>query len=100
CDHMASRKGWPISGFTYQIKDRKATNIKIDGEDLNEHLVYKMVTIDYLANGGDYCDFLRPLYKKYSNSILRDVLIENLKDRTAEGKILHPVISNRVTYDQ
>lgn len=98
CDHMAARKGWPVSGLSYIIKDGKATEIKINGELLKDNAAYKLVTSDYIANGGDECAFLVPLKKHYSAIFLRDAMIEKARRDTKSGRGLHPKLENRVSY--
>lgn len=98
CDHMAARKGWPVSGLSFTIKDGKATGILVNGEPLKENTVYKLVTSDYIANGGDECEFLLPLNRRSSTVFLRDAMIEKARrDTKAEGG-LRPKLENRVTY--
>lgn len=98
CDHMGLRKGWPISGFSYVIKDGKATDIKVGGEPIKENGVYKLVTSDYIANGGDECEFLVPLKKFPSTVFLRDAMIDKVKRDSSGGKGLQAKIENRVSY--
>jgi 2',3'-cyclic-nucleotide 2'-phosphodiesterase (5'-nucleotidase family) len=98
CDLMAARKGWPVSGLQFTIKDKKAENILVDGEPLNEHLVYKIALNDYLARGGDNCDFLAPMKKRYTSIFVRDILIQYVAALQKEHKELHPVLDKRIVY--
>jgi 2',3'-cyclic-nucleotide 2'-phosphodiesterase (5'-nucleotidase family) len=50
-DHIASRGGWPIAGASFTIKDKKATLVKIGGEDLDPAKKYVVATSDYVASG-------------------------------------------------
>lgn len=98
CDFMARAKGWPVSGLSFTIKDKKAEHILINGKALNEHLVYKMAISDYIAKGGDNCDFLIPLKKKYTSVFVRDGMIDYVMNLEAAHQPLHPNIENRITY--
>lgn len=98
CDHMAARKGWPISGFSYIIKEGKATDIVVNGAPLRLQAVYKLVTSDYVANGGDECDFLVPLKKYPSTIFLRDAIIDTLQQAHADGQAINPTLENRISY--
>lgn len=98
CDHMAAYRGWPVSGITYVIKDKKATDVKINGTPVNEHIVYKIVMSDYIARGGDNCDFLSGLHKRYTNIFLRDAMIAYVQQLEKENKPLHPLLEKRVQY--
>ena len=98
CDHMAKYKGWPISGITYTIKDKEAVNIKVGIDPLNENLVYNIAISDYIANGGDNCDFLKPLRKKFTTIFVRDALIDYIARHEKNEQLLHPVIEKRIQY--
>jgi 2',3'-cyclic-nucleotide 2'-phosphodiesterase (5'-nucleotidase family) len=98
CDAMAARKGWPISGITYTIKDKTAVDVMVDGAALNSNMVYKIAVNDYVARGGDNCDFLQPLKKRYTSIFLRDAMIEYVAALERDGKPLHPVLEKRIQY--
>lgn len=99
CDAMAQRKGWPVAGLAFTIsKEKKAENILVDGKPLNDNLVYKVALNDYTARGGDNCDFLVPLKKKYTSIFLRDVLIDYVAALEQESKPLHPNLEKRIQY--
>jgi 2',3'-cyclic-nucleotide 2'-phosphodiesterase (5'-nucleotidase family) len=98
CDHMASLKGWPISGFSYVIKDKKATNILVNEKPLEENTVYKVVMSDYIANGGDNCAFLKPYKQKMTNILIREALISYVRVMTNRNATIHPQLENRVTH--
>lgn len=60
-DVMASRGGDGVSRGVEAIFDPatgKCTSVMINGEPLNPDKTYRLATIDYLANGGDY---MKPL---------------------------------------
>lgn len=98
CNAMAERKGWPVSGISFAIKDKKALDVIIAGAPLNENLVYKIAISDYIAHGGDNCDFLRPLKKRYTTVFIRDAMIDYVAALEQEGKVLHPQLEKRVRY--
>lgn len=96
CDYMALAKGWPVSGISFAIKDKKAINILVNGRAIDAGKVYKIATNDYLANGGDYCSFLTQLKRSTTSLLIRDVCIDYVKDLAKQGKNLHPYIDKRV----
>ena len=98
CNTMAAYKGWPISGLSFAIKDKTALNVQIAGMPINPNLVYKIAVSDYVAHGGDNCDFLRPLTKRNTTIFIRDALIEYVAALESEGKPLHPQLDNRIRY--
>lgn len=98
CDYMASKRGWPVSGISYLIKNKKADSVLLNGQPVNPHLYYKIATNDYLAKGGDNCDFLRDLKRQYTSVFLRDALMDYVLQLTKDNRLLHPEIENRVRY--
>ncbi len=100
CDLMAKSRGWPVSGISFKIKNKEATDILLDGKPVNDHIYYKVVMSDYIAKGGDNCDFLMSSSKKFTSIFIRDAMIDYVKELQAQGKPLHPEIENRVSYDE
>lgn len=98
CNKMAAGRGWPVSGISYVIKDKHAVDIMVSGKPLNDNIIYKLVISDYIAKGGDNCDFLAPLKKRFTTIFVRDAMIEYVMRLEQEGKPLHPTIENRISY--
>lgn len=96
CDHMAERGGWPIVGIRYEIKDKKAVNITIQNKSINDHIVYKIATTDYVANGGDNCEFLKGLKRITYNKFHRDTMMDFLSKKTMQKDTLNYSLENRV----
>ena len=99
-DHVASRGGWPVAGITMQIKNGKAENVLINGKQLDVNAVYTIANSDYVANGGDQCDMLRPIPQMNNGLLLRDALIEYFTVFTKAGKQITVTTENRVTNAQ
>src|SRR5690606_7274315 len=72
CDVMAARRGWPVSGITFSIKDRQAAYVLVAGVPLNPALVYRVAVNDYMARGGDGCAMLPPLKRLLTGVLVRD----------------------------
>lgn len=98
CSHMAKYRGWPVSGISFTIRNKEAENIMIGDAPLNDHIVYKIAMSDYIAKGGDQCDFLISLRKRYTTTFLRDAMIDYVMQLDKEGKPLHPVLEKRIQY--
>lgn len=94
----AYKGGWPISGGTYIIKDKKATQVMIGGQAIDENRIYNVATIDYIANGGDDANMLRPIPQINKSVIMRDAIITYLQKLTADGKHIVDIPENRVQY--
>jgi 2',3'-cyclic-nucleotide 2'-phosphodiesterase (5'-nucleotidase family) len=97
-DHMAARKGWPVAGMRYTVKDKKATGLTLDGQEVDSARIYKITVSDYIAGGGDDCDFLRPLKKRYTSVFLRDAMMAYIAALDKTGQPLFPKIEGRVSY--
>lgn len=97
-DHMAARKGWPVAGMRYTVKDRKAVDVTLGGEVIDSARIYKITVSDYIAGGGDDCDFLRPLKQRRTSIFLRDAMMNYVAALHREGKALSPTLEGRVSY--
>lgn len=96
-DKMAAKGGWPVSaGIQMTIQDTIAQNVMIHNEPFDMERSYSFVCADYIANGGDKCDFLLDLDRVDPKVLIRDVIIQHLQKLTAQGKEAHAEISNRV----
>ncbi len=98
CDLIAARKGWPVSGISFVIKEKKASGISIAGAPLVPALVYKIAMSDYLARGGDQCGMLPALRKRVTSVTILDALAIYLAELEAAGRPLHPVLQKRLRY--
>lgn len=96
-DHMANRNGWPISApVSYEINDGKAQQIKIHGKALDFDAIYKVALMDFIANGGDRCFFLKDQPRKDLGYLFRAVIIEFVEEETAAGRPLASKMDDRV----
>lgn len=98
CDHIAAYGGWPVAGLSFQIKGKKALDIKVNGAAVNDQLVYLAALNDYIANGGDNCDFLIDCKKTYLNIFVRDMLVDYLASLNSKGEKLEPSLEKRISY--
>lgn len=96
-DTAATKGGWPTAGCTYQLKYKRAVNIKIGGQSVKDNGQYTIALVDYLANGGDNCEMLKKLPQQNKGYLFRDAVIEYFADMQRQGKQLIAKIENRVT---
>ncbi|NNF23050.1 MAG: hypothetical protein HKN67_14015, partial [Saprospiraceae bacterium] len=83
---IASSNGWPVSrNLSFRIEDRKAVDIMIHGKGLEKGGSYRVAMPDYIANGGDNCDFLIDVPQDNSGLFIREVIIEHLEELMAKG---------------
>lgn len=98
-EHMAKMGGWPVGGacisadtihHSYQLKTcQSAWSVTI-----NEKEHYRVATSDYIANGGDRCDFLIGQKQINQGILLREALLQYLQ----ESKRIRPNNENRFTF--
>ena len=92
---IARLGGEPIAGFTFTIDSttRSARNILVNGQPLDENRTYRLVTSDYLANGGGGMPALwNPLGRQDGTMLLRDAFVEYVREK----KIIEPMLDGRI----
>lgn len=95
---MASSGGWPISKeVSFTIQDDQAGNITIHGEALDMNKTYIIGLPDYIANGGDNCDFLIDQKRLECNITIRDAIIKHIIELTEKGELVESSITERIT---
>lgn len=95
---VADRGGWPLSGLSMKIKDKKPEQILIEGKPIDDNAIYTIANSDYIANGGDDCFMLKALPQQNNGYLLRDALIEFIQQITKQGKPIDWKVEGRVTY--
>ena len=70
----------------------------VNGAPFDSTKVYKAVTSDYLANGGDQYFFLSDSKKEYLNLKIRDVVIQYMQQQSKEGKTITASLDKRISY--
>jgi 2',3'-cyclic-nucleotide 2'-phosphodiesterase (5'-nucleotidase family) len=103
-DLTASKGGWPLAGITMQIKSlpagqtgKKAVNVLIGGKPLDPEKTYTIANSDFIANGGDNADMLRSIPQIANGYLMRDAILDYLKQLKAQGRKINAEIENRVT---
>jgi len=85
-DRIAEKGGWPISnGLSFTIVDDHSENVMVHGKALDMSATYVAAIPDYIANGGDNCDFLVAMKRVDTEKYVRDVVIEHLRKEHKEG---------------
>ncbi len=94
---MAKTSGQPASGIQLLIEDGKVKEFLVQGKPVDPQASYKLVTYDYLANGGDYVTFLDQVIdrKDYTQRV-RETLMEYISAQTKQGKHIQAKIDGRV----
>jgi 2',3'-cyclic-nucleotide 2'-phosphodiesterase (5'-nucleotidase family) len=98
---IAKSGGAPVSGFTMGIKDTAAVNILVNGKEFDITKNYKIVTSDYLSNGGDKMYFFKDPVKLESMDLkVRDAIIFYIRDENKKGNKLKSQLDKRVYYEK
>jgi 2',3'-cyclic-nucleotide 2'-phosphodiesterase (5'-nucleotidase family) len=96
-DHTARYGGWPVSSVRMVINNQVADSISVDGEPLELSKSYRLITSDYIANGGDGCYMLKDMPKKNRfHYKLRDVLTDHFAALKKKGETYHGITDGRV----
>ncbi|MDR2804958.1 MAG: 5'-nucleotidase C-terminal domain-containing protein [Dysgonamonadaceae bacterium] len=97
-DFIAFHGGQGLSktvGLT--VNKRAVESLSIGGRPLDVHKTYRVVTIDYLAEGNDgMVAFRQAVQTKDSNKQLRDWMIEYIKTLTANNTEVNATLDNRI----
>lgn len=95
-DKIAEKGGWPISGTQFTLTAEGARDIIINGQALTGSKNYQLALPDYIANGGDDCDFLRDLPRIPTDILIRDLIINTLRNKSDNLSRYAPVLEKRI----
>lgn len=96
--HFAQKK---MDGFSKSVslvlKDKAVESITIGGRLLDEKAVYKVVTVDYLAEGNDGMDALTQATGYVDSHIMiRDAMIASMRKLTSANKLIDATPDERL----
>jgi len=95
--HIAARNGWPVSSaIRMKMKDGKMTSCLINGQPIDHTKTYKVVTPDYVANGGDDARFMIGLPRVQTGFLQRDLIIQYAAETARMGKDINVVTEGRI----
>ena len=82
------------------VNDRKLKSATLDGKPIDNNKIYNVVTIDYLADGNENMSAFKDARSiKDTGITLRDIMIDYVREQTAEGKIISSQIDGRITIE-
>ncbi|MES2447448.1 MAG: 5'-nucleotidase [Bacteroidota bacterium] len=97
-NYIAVSNGQPVSGLRFNIKDKQAENIQINGKAFDVNTNYWVVASDYIASGGDDATgFATPISQKNIGLLVRDALLKEVKEFKAAGKSINTKLDGRIT---
>lgn len=86
-----------MGGVEIVVKDKKVTKCYIGGEKLNDKKMYKLVTIDFLLDGGDSLSLRKNAGEIVMTDIfMRDGVVKYIKDRCDAGYIFNNKPDGRI----
>lgn len=95
-EYVADKKSIAISGMKVVSDNNKVSEYSLKGELPKTDRTYLLAINDYLAEGGQGMDFLPNLSRKAETSVLlRDMLIQSIKQRTMKGEKITAQIEGR-----
>jgi len=99
-DYLArSERGMPVSGIKLGIKNGQVGSVLIQGKAFDPERNYKVVTSDYLAEGGDRMTFfLDPIEANMVGMRIRDAITFHMQRETKNGNSLFAQIDGRIFY--
>jgi len=96
-NHITSGGGWPVSkGIKVNQQASGKLDIEIDGKALMEGEMYKVALPDYVANGGSDSDFLVGKPQQTLPLYIRDLLILDVEEHTANQHKIESQIEGRM----
>lgn len=94
---VASRGGWPVSkGIKMSIKDGQMTSCLINGQPIDPARTYKVVTPDYVANGGDDARFMIGLKRMQTGFLQRDLIVQYAAETARMGNDINVALEGRI----
>jgi 2',3'-cyclic-nucleotide 2'-phosphodiesterase (5'-nucleotidase family) len=97
----AASGGVPIAGMSIGMKpDKTPGTVLVGGVPFDSTKTYKVITSDYLANGGDKMAFLKnPISIEKTGYLIRDAILETFTDAQKAGTVIAPVTDRRMHYE-
>lgn len=96
-DFLARVNGMPLAGAKLGISNKKPVNILVGEEKFDPQKTYRVLTSDYLAEGGDKMRFfLDPIKRENVGNKLRDAIIEYVAEQGDKGLTLSAQLNGRI----
>lgn len=97
-EFIARTGGQPVGGLRMGIENNRPVAVQIAGKPLDTSRSYKLLTYDYLANGGDNSPGLgNPINRINLGKKVRESLIDYVTEQTKAGKHINMQLDGRIT---
>lgn len=94
---IAKTNGQPVAGMSVTIKDQQLVSMKIQDKPVDKNKTYKLVTYDYLANGGDNIEGIgTPVARLDTSMRVREGLIAYIESLSKQGKQVNAQRDERI----
>lgn len=94
---IAETQGQPVAGMSVTINDQQLISMQIQGKVVDKNKTYKLVTYDYLANGGDHIEGIsNPVQRVDTPTRVREGLIAYIASLTKKGKQVNAKHDERI----
>lgn len=98
---FTDKKNEPMAGVVMTYRNGKPVKILVGKEPLDDNRLYTMVTLDFIAKGGDgIISGVQFENAVFVNMIFRDFLIEEIKEMTNAGKSIDGRLEGRVIIER
>jgi 2',3'-cyclic-nucleotide 2'-phosphodiesterase (5'-nucleotidase family) len=92
--------GIPFSGMRIVSRHQKLESLIVGGKPFEENQNYTVITSDYLAYGGDRMSFfVNPVEIMPLSVLVRDLIIDYMREQNKLGISLHPQLDGRIVYE-
>ena len=99
-NYIAAKGGESLGGARFMISNGKAKNALINRESLKPEKDYWLVTIDYVANGGDGLEVLTECLEFVKSGIkIRDAIISYLEGKQDKNEIVNGNLDGRISHE-
>lgn len=97
-DQIAKENGQGLSdNLEVIVQGTEVVSLKIGGHEVIPDNIYKVATLDFLAEGNDgMIAFKEAVERKDSNETLRDIMIEYVKKQTIDNNEIDATLDNRI----
>jgi 2',3'-cyclic-nucleotide 2'-phosphodiesterase (5'-nucleotidase family) len=95
----ANTRGFGISSNArFIVENNEMKSVTINGKPIDDEHIYKIATLDYLADGNDGMEALENATMKYETGIiLRDIIIDYIQEQTRRGNEINSQLDGRIT---
>ncbi len=96
--YISNSGGVPVSNIQMKLTENGYRHVLINGHPFDSANIYKVVTSDYLANGGDGMNMLNERINMEPLGIkVRDAIIDYMKAAHSHNEYLKPITDGRIS---